>query len=133
MKKMLFVNLALLSLSVLAAPAQLKLVGDFDVEVTYNGKTGVVRIEQPSPFNAVNERYAALADYRPNGGGWTRGTKPLGITAQECTTRNALKVETLKVKSSDQADAIIYENGKDYQDRKTGSPAEQQFQLGNHI
>ncbi|MBR4370396.1 MAG: hypothetical protein IKS92_05075, partial [Victivallales bacterium] len=115
MKKMLFVNLALLSLSVLAAPAQLKLVGDFDVEVTYNGKTGVVYIEQPSPFVVANERHAALADYRPNAGGWMRGTKPIGITAQECTTRNALKVETLKVKSSDQADAIIYENGKDYQ------------------
>ena len=41
MKKMLFVNLALLSLSVLAEPAQLKLVGDFDVEVAYNGKKGV--------------------------------------------------------------------------------------------
>ena len=115
MKKMLFVNLALLSLSVLAEPAQLKLVGDFDVEVAYNGKKGVVRIEQPSPFVVANERHAALADYRPNAGGWMRGTKPVGITAQECTTRNALKVETLKVKSSDQADAVVYENGKDYQ------------------
>ena len=115
MKKMLFVNLALLSLSVLAEPAQLKLVGDFDVEVAYNGKKGIVRIEQPSPFVVANERHAALADYRPNAGGWMRGTKPVGITAQECTTRNALKVETLKVKSSDQADAVVYENGKDYQ------------------
>ena len=44
MKKMLFVNLALLSLSVLAEPAQLKLVGDFDVEVAYNGKKGVGHI-----------------------------------------------------------------------------------------
>jgi hypothetical protein len=99
----------------LAEPAQLKLVGDFDVEVAYNGKKGIVRIEQPSPFVVANERHAALADYRPNAGGWMRGTKPVGITAQECTTRNALKVETLKVKSSDQADAVIYENGKDYQ------------------
>ena len=86
MKKMLFVNLALLSLSVLAEPAQLKLVGDFDVEVAYNGKKGIVRIEQPSPFVVANERHAALADYRPNAGGWMRGTKPVGITAQECTT-----------------------------------------------
>ncbi len=61
MKKMLFVNLALLSLSVLAEPAQLKLVGDFDVEVAYNGKKGIVRIEQPSPFVVANERHAAKA------------------------------------------------------------------------
>ena len=115
MKHMMFVNLALLSASLLAAPAQLKLVGDFDVEVTYGGKKGVVRIEQPSPFTVVNERHAALANYNPNTGGWLRGSKPIGITAQECTTRNALKAETMKVKSSDNADAVIYENGKDYQ------------------
>ena len=115
MKRMMLVNLALLSMSLLAEPAQLKLIGDFDVEITYNGKKGIVRIEQPSPFVVANEHHAALADYNPNTGGWLRGTKPVGITAQECTTRNALKVETLKVKSSDQADAVIFENGKDYQ------------------
>ena len=115
MKSSLITNLALLSMSILAEPAQLKLTGDWEVEVTHGGKSGIVRIEQPSLFTAVNEQYPSLADYKPNGGGWARGTKPRGIQAQECTTRFALKAETMKVKSSDQPDAIIYENGKDYQ------------------
>ena len=86
MKKMLFVNLALLSLSVLAEPAQLKLVGDFDVEVAYNGKKGIVRIEQPSPFVVANERHAALADYRPNAGGWMTRRTPLFMKTAKTTS-----------------------------------------------
>lgn len=113
--KQLSLLMMMSSIALLAQPEKLTLVGDWKVQVEYKGKLGVVDISQPSPFTVKNERYDRMADYRAAGGGWTRGTALQGVKAQECTTRYALKPETLVIKSSDKADAVIFEDGKDYQ------------------
>ncbi len=114
--KTLLTSLATIMTTVLlAAPAELKLLDDWAVQVSYDGKTGVVEIAPPEVHVVSNERHTALQDYNPKAGGWCRGTKLDGIVAMECTTRFGYCPGTLKVKSSDGADAVIYEDGKDYQ------------------
>lgn len=107
--------MTLLTASLLAQPADLKLLDDWTIQVTYGDKSGIVRMAPPSVFEVSNERHEKLDDYNPKAGGWCRGTRPRGFRADECTTRYAYCPGTLAVKSSDQADAVIYENGKDYQ------------------
>lgn len=114
-KTLSLITLSLLSLNVMAAePATLKLIGDWELEVTYNGKTSKLTVVPPAPTIVKDELYKSLRDYRPTGGGWTRGTALRGVKAQECTSRHALVKTSLVVKSSTDANAIVYEDQKDY-------------------
>ena len=84
------------------------------VNISYDGKTAAIQVPRPEIYEVKNEE-VVLKEYRPNTGGWLRGTAPKGIRTQETTSRFMLIADSMKVTSSTAADAIIYENGKDYQ------------------
>ena len=87
---------------------------DWTVNITYEGKTATIQVPRPEIYESKNEE-VVLKDYNPNTAGWIRGTVPQGIRTQETTSRFMLQAETMKVTSSPNADAVVYENGKDYQ------------------
>lgn len=103
--------LCLAALTALAEPPQLRLTGDWEIDVTWNGQTTRVAIQPPTPTAVTGERHGGLRPYRADGGGWTRGTAPLGIKAQECTVRNALVPDSLVVRTGD----LVLRRGRDYE------------------
>ncbi len=103
--------LCLAALSALAEPVQLRLAGDWEIDVTWGGRTTRVAVQPPTPVAVTGERHGGLNPYRADGGGWTRGTAPRGIKAQECTVRNALVPDSLVVRMG----AVVYQRGRDYE------------------
>ena len=86
----------------------------WNVNISYEGKTATIQVPRPEIYEVKNEE-VVLRDYRPNIGGWLRGTAPKGVRTQETTSRFMLIADSMKVTSSTEANAIVYENGKDYQ------------------
>ena len=114
MKKFLSLAVALTAGTLLAAPAEFKAIGDWSVEVTFNGKTSVVKAAPPIVKVVENERHDALQNFNGNAGGWGAGTRLDAVISMECSTYGGYQKGTLVVKSSDGADAVVYQNGVDY-------------------
>ncbi len=96
------------------ATAVTSISDDWTVDIAYEGKTAKIQVPRPEIYESNNEE-VVLKDYNPNTAGWIRGTVPKGIRTQETTSRFMLLADSMKVTSSPNADAIVYENGKDYQ------------------
>jgi lysophospholipase L1-like esterase len=104
-----------------AEPAALKIAGDWQVEVTLRSDAGAVPLKatldvpRPTVVTVTAERYAVLPEFQPKMAGWRRGVPLAGVKAQECSSTDLLDPASLQVKGGMQADAIVYERGKDYE------------------
>ena len=93
----------MLAWSLWAGPAEVKLAGPWQVSVSGT----VVEIPKPDIVTVVDERYPKLAEYNPKAAAWTRGTRLMGVIAEECTVEGALDPDSLVVRG--------YRKGVDYE------------------
>ena len=102
-------------------PAKVELLGDWKVSISVKPASGkeindAVEIAPPTGVKVEHEKHDGLPDFNPKAwGGWQKGVPLSGVRAQECTTRFALDPGTLKVTSGNGADAVVYEENKDYE------------------
>lgn len=101
-----------------AAPADIKLAGDWRVNVAVSAGQSTVQatldVSPPELSTVVDEEYASLRDFNPRASGWTRGVPLAGVRAAECTVKGALDVTSLVVRVRDGDTAFVGEKGKDY-------------------
>jgi lysophospholipase L1-like esterase len=98
-------------------PAEFKLVGDWDVEITVNepgSLKAIVRVEPPVLISVSAERYDTLPPFNPKAAGWIKGTQLHCLQAQECTTPHLLDPNSFNLRVGPEPDAAILERGKDY-------------------
>jgi lysophospholipase L1-like esterase len=100
-------------------PAELKLTGDWQLQVTLSGQPLpiVARLSVPRPplVTVQAEKYASLPEFQPPMAGWRKGAPLLGVKAQECTSTGLFDPASLEVRSGPKPDAIRYGRGKDYE------------------
>jgi lysophospholipase L1-like esterase len=118
-------NLAALCVLVLAltagyasTPADLKLVGDWDVQLTCKEARPLattVHVAPPVFVAVVAEKYDSLPLYEPNAAGWTKGAQLCGVRAQETTTPHLFDSESLVLRAGPEADAPVFRRGQDYE------------------
>ncbi len=95
-----------------AAAPQLKLVGDFTVEIVNNDVTKQFTVEKPTWLNVVDEKYDNLPVYNPSAVTWGRGRVLRGVNACECAMFGALDPASVVIKSS--ANEVLA-RGTDYE------------------
>ena len=101
-----------------AAPAELRLAGDWAVEVVVgqpNPTKATVRIQPPAPVTVSAERYDGLPVFDPGTAGWVKGAPLRGVRAQECTTPYLLDPESLSLRAGPEPAAAVFALGRDYQ------------------
>lgn len=91
----------------LSTPAEVKLVGDWEVEVSLpvpndptRKRTAKLAIVPPKPVEVTNERVGMLEEWNPAAPGWARKSFP-SIKDELCSARFALVPGTVKVSSLD--------------------------------
>jgi hypothetical protein len=110
--------LALLWAGLAAAPAEFKLVGDWEVWVTVDGAPAVGTRVQVTPVKLVTvaaERYRSLPLFNPSAGGWIKGAQLHGVQAQETTTPGLLDAESFVLRAGPEPGAVVFQRGKDYE------------------
>ena len=95
---------------------QVKLTGNFQVEVDYEGQSTKFDIAPITWKNVTSERYANLPVYNPAASAWGRGVVLRGVSACECAVFGALDPESVCVKLEDGGDLV---RGKDYEFENT--------------
>jgi lysophospholipase L1-like esterase len=101
-----------------ANPAEFKLVGDWEVQVTVSEPrplSATLRIEPPPFVTVTAERYTALPLFNPKAGGWVKGAQLRGVQAQECTVPNLLDAESFVLRAGPESDAAVLKRGVDYE------------------
>ena len=101
-----------------ASPADLKLVGDWDVLVTIKEPvelTSTVHVAPPAIMTITAEKYDSLPLFNPNAGGWAKGAQLRGVQAQETTTPYLLDPESLVLRAGPQTDSPLLHRGPDYE------------------
>ncbi len=96
-------------------PAQVRVVGDWEAEVTVTGtrpRREVVRVPPAEPLTLTDEKYESLPVFNPNAGGWVRGVQLKGVRAQETTTPFLLDPASVVVRSGPGAEPL--KAGEDY-------------------
>jgi len=107
----------LISLAVQAAPRSLRVIGDWEIEVSLTNGGREVRtnlmVQSPQPICVTNEFCEHLDDWisKP---GWAR-KKIAGLTDGLCSARFVLDETSLVVRSEPDASATVFEPGKDFQ------------------
>jgi lysophospholipase L1-like esterase len=98
-------------------PATLRVVGDWDVEVSLRKPPlkVIVSVPPPETVEVKAERHASVPLFNPRAGGWARGARLQRLVAQETTTPFLLEPQSLVVRSGEGADATTYRLGEDYQ------------------
>ena len=71
-------------------PAKVELAGDWQIKVTYRGKSAEFDIDPPGIVTVTDEKYDSLVLFNPSGAPWRRATPLLGLKADECSVENAL-------------------------------------------
>ena len=108
----------LIAVSRAAAPAELKLVGDWDVLVTVKALheiAATVHVAPPESVIVVAEKYDSLPQFDANAGGWAKGAQLRGVCAQETTTPYLLDPESLVLRTGPESDATQLRRGEDYE------------------
>ena len=103
-----------------AAPAEFKVAGDWDVQVTFSDAAGapistVLRVTRSEWVNVTAEKYDALPIFNPRAGGWVKGVQLVGVRAQETTTPYLLDPSNLVLRAGAKATADIFRKGEDYE------------------
>jgi len=126
MKSLRFVPpLAALPCLLCAEPAQVSVVGDWQVRVAA-GTIGIggrtVQLAAPAtlavPPTVVvevrDEAYSKLPLFNPKAGGWVRGAQLRGVKCQECTARFQLDPASFRLKKA-AGNAAEWQRGVDYE------------------
>jgi lysophospholipase L1-like esterase len=99
-------------------PAELKLMGDWDLLVTVKNPrpiTTTVHVAPPEIVAVVAEKYDSLPQFNTNAGGWAKGVQLRGVRAQETTTPYLLDPESLVLRAGPEPDATLLRRGEDYE------------------
>jgi hypothetical protein len=100
------------------APAELKLIGDWDVQVRVTAPRAVSAVVHVSPPPAIEvraEKSEALPLYNPRAGGWVKGAQLRGVRAQETTTPFLLDPASLVLRLGADPDSPPLAPGRDYE------------------
>ncbi|MEI7730383.1 MAG: hypothetical protein WCO56_12470, partial [Verrucomicrobiota bacterium] len=105
--------------AIAAEPARLRLLGDWQVEVTATspgGKPITVTIEVPTPklVTVTAEKLPSVPLFATNASGWRKGAVLQGVRAQECTSRGLLDPASVQLRAAATPDAMRYDLGSDY-------------------
>ena len=77
-----------------AAPAEVKLIGDWEIHVSVPDNAKVkpanIKVEPNTQFTVTAQKYASLPIYKTTGGGWARGVQLTPLKAQETTRMQAV-------------------------------------------
>lgn len=98
-------------------PAELKIVGDWEVAVTLSEPrriTATLRVPPPAMITVVSERFDSLPLLDPKVGGTAKGAPLAGVRAQEATTPYLLDPASLVIRAGAEPDADIFRAGEDY-------------------
>ena len=109
----LLAGLMAAAVSVSAAPAVLKLAGDWQVDVAADGLRATVVVDAPDAVKVAEERLPGLPAYNPKAAEYARGAKLAGVRAQECSVRHALDPASLVVRREPGGESLV--RGKDYE------------------
>lgn len=99
-------------------PAEFKLVGDWEVQVTVREPHTISAKFGINPLSLVAvmaERHERLPLFNPNAGGWIKGAQLHGVQAQECTVPGLLEAESFVLRAAPDPAAAIFQRGKDYE------------------
>ncbi len=111
-------GLALTSLHA-AAPAELKLTGDWEIQVSVpdnaKAKPATLKVTPNTLFTVTAQKYASLPVYKPTGGGWARGVQLTPLKAQETTTPFLLVTNSFVLRAGPEESAMTFVRGKDYE------------------
>lgn len=108
------------SIAASAAPAEFKLAGDWDVQVTFTHGNGspvstVVRVTPPEWVAVTAEKYDSLPVFNPHAGGWVKGVQLVGVRAQETTTPYLLDTNSLVLRAGPEASSETFRRGEAYE------------------
>lgn len=103
------------SSAALAAPAEFKLAGDWEVKVTVGDKSETVRVAPSEWVTVAAEKHEPLPVFNPKAGGWVKGAQLIGVRAQETTTPYLLEKSSLVLRAGPEATAETFVAGKDYE------------------
>jgi len=101
-----------------AAPAEIRLTGDWTVSVTVLGTRPVVAeltIPGPDMVTVAREKYDRLPDFDPRAAGWRKGVRLQGVIAAECTVEGLLDPESLVVRGGPEPTSATFRKGVDYE------------------
>ncbi|MDO4587797.1 MAG: hypothetical protein Q4C95_10940 [Planctomycetia bacterium] len=101
------------SLVISAESAKFTLVGDWNVQVEFDGQTQIFEIGQPDYYCPKNEKYDSLPLFNPNGPSWRMAMPLVGTNAQECCVFDALVPGSVEVRLNPK-DEVLLTEGKDY-------------------
>ena len=99
-------------------PAELKLVGDWDVQVSVREPraiTATVHVRPPAVIEVRAEKLDSLPVFNPQAGGWAKGAQLRGVRAQETTTPYLLDPASLVLRLGAEPDSPLLEKGRDYE------------------
>jgi lysophospholipase L1-like esterase len=103
------------ALFVVAQPAEFRLAGDWDLAVSVNGISQIVRIHPPEMRTVVAEQYTDVPLFNPKAGGWIKGAQLKGVRAQETTSPHLLDPDSLVLRTGPEADSRALTRGVDYE------------------
>lgn len=120
MNKVLLVPLLLCTTlsAQIQAPIELKLVGDWEVEIKVGAPqpvTSLIQISAPAEIEIKAEKHVTLPVFNPKAGGWVKGAQLRGVRAQETTTPFLLNPESLVLTSSPEDASPVLQKGRDYE------------------
>ena len=96
-----------------AAPADLKLSGDWEIQVS-GPANAKVKVEPTTIFTVKAQKYDSLPIYKTTGGGWSRGVQLTPVKAQETTTPFLLVTNSFVLRAGPEDSAETFVRGQDY-------------------
>jgi len=103
----------LVALCLQGAPVEMKILGDWQLQVSINGINAILKIEPAEQIAVVDEKIEALPLYNPRAAQYSRGWKLAGVRCCECTVHYAMDPDSLVVRTAPGAEPLV--RGKDYE------------------
>lgn len=102
-----------------AAPAEVKLTGDWEIQVSVPDnakvKPATLKVSPNTLFTVTAQKYATLPVYKTTGGGWARGVQLTPLKAQETTTPFLLVTNSFVLRAGPEATAEAFVRGQDFE------------------